>query len=190
MSDHTARSSKPFCAFHDAASRHTTIAVDIGYSSKSKSCGLAWDGQKEARCLRFGDCIREVAELCLRFEEPLLVVEAPLSIFHRMDGNPGIRGEFEKGRGWYWGPGAVALVAAMRLLRMLGKQLPADKPVLLAEAFLSNKPNRTSHIDDASRIVDEFWLRNNEPLWEGVEPASDLISEIPCVRVFPTGVAR
>jgi hypothetical protein len=120
----------------------------------------------------------------MNLEEPVLVIEAPLSTFHCKNGNPDLRGEFEKGRGWYWGPGAVALIAAMRFLRMLSEKLPVDRSVLLAEAFLSNKPSKTKHIDDASMIVNKFWLAKSERLRKGVEPAIDLVSGVPCIRVF------
>ena len=92
-----------YVAFQKSLKRLPIIAVDIGYSSNKRSCGLAWTGHEEPICLQFGKAIEKVAELCGKFEQPLLVIEAALSIFHRKNGNPDIRGEFEEGRGWYWG---------------------------------------------------------------------------------------
>jgi hypothetical protein len=181
-----ASSFQPFCAFQDVTSRHAVIAVDIGYSSKRKTCGLACDEQIVPRSLCFGECVTEVAELCRKLEDPILVIEAPLSTRHQENGNPAMRGRFEKAREWYRGPGAMTLLAAMRFLKEVGNRLPAGRPIFLAEAFLSKKKTKSRHEDDARRIVDEFWRREIETLYEGVEPAVDLISGVPCVRVFPT----
>lgn len=118
------------------------------------------------------------------FERAVLVLEAPLSTFHNAMGNPEIRGEFERGRGWYHGPGAVALLATQHFLQQLEHKLGGRKPVLLAEAFLSNKPQRTAHSADALAILRRFWRPEPEPLKSGVEPLLGLVEGIPEVRVF------
>lgn len=92
------RSTKPFVAFQQSRKRLPIIAVDIGYSAKAPSCGVAWTGHERPLCFQFGKAIAKVAELCVTFEQPVLVVEAALSTFHRKNGNPDIRGQFELGR--------------------------------------------------------------------------------------------
>ncbi len=161
--------------------RPPLVVVDIGYSAVKRSCGLAWEGGgKGIRCT-FGACIKRVGEQLLALPTPLLVVEGVLSTYHdSQTGNPDIRGEFERGRGWYWGPGAVSLVAARRFL----EQLPGDHAVLLAEAFLSNKKAKTGHEQDAAAILANFWDVRAEALREGTEPLSPLIDGVPSVRVF------
>jgi hypothetical protein len=105
------RSTKPFVAFQSSRRRLPIIAVDIGYSAKVPSCGIAWTGRERPVCLQFGKAIGRVAELCVTFEQPVLVIEAALSTFHRQSGNPDIRGRFEVGAA-----GTGALVRYPRLL--------------------------------------------------------------------------
>jgi len=162
------------------------VIVDIGYSAKKKSCGLAWTGQRDSIQVLFGEAIEKVARQMAVLRESVLVIEAPLSTLHDRLGNPGIRGEFEKGRGWYCGPGAVTHLAARRFLEELARKLRADKQVLLAEAFLSNKSRRTSHSVDATTILRRFWGTKPKALYEGVEPVLGLVSGVPEVRVFRT----
>lgn len=173
-----------FIGLQESEEELPIVAVDIGYSSSARSCGVAWSGQGYASNFKFGDAFRKVADLCNELERPVLVLEAVLSTFHRPDGNPDLRGEFEKGRGWYWGPGAVSAIAASRFLKMLAELLPERRTILLAEAFLSNKPNRTRHADDAAQIVTEFWDCKPEEIEKEAEPISPLITGIPSVRVF------
>jgi hypothetical protein len=177
-------STSPFVAFQRSRKQLPIIAVDIGYSARARSCGVAWSGHEIPICLHFGNAVRKVAELCVTFEQPVLVVEAALSTFHRPNGNPDLRGSFEEGRGWYWGPGAVSVIAASRFLQMLAGLLPASKRVFLAEAFLSNKSERTKHAADAAQIVKEFWSRESQPIEGAAEPLSELIVGVPSVRVF------
>jgi hypothetical protein len=178
------RSTIPFVAFERSRKQLPIIAVDIGYSAKARSCGIAWSGREAPICPNFGNAVRKVAELCVESKQPVLVVEAALSTFHRPNGNPDLRGSFEVGRGWYWGPGAVSVIAASRFLQMLAGLLPDGKQVFLAEAFLSNKSERTKHTADAGRIVEEFWKCEPQLVENAVEPFSDLIVGVPSVRVF------
>ena len=158
------------------------LAVDLGYSAAAKSCGVAWSGGGEPQNVQFGDAISLVSQLLQREPPPVLVLEAVLSTLHSPEGNPSIRGAFEKGRGWYWGPGAVSALAARRFLEELGCRL--ERPVLLGEAFLSNKSGPTRHCDDANKIVHDCWLAEPVPLIPGVEPLLPIINGVPSVRVF------
>ncbi|MGH8503227.1 MAG: hypothetical protein ACREVE_12290 [Gammaproteobacteria bacterium] len=97
------RSTGPFTAFQRSRKRMPIIAVDIGYSAKARSCGIAWSGHESPICLHFGNAVRKVADLYVTLEQPVLVVEAALSTFHQPNDNPDLRGSFEEGRGWYWG---------------------------------------------------------------------------------------
>ena len=164
--------------------RRPLVVVDIGYSHRKGSCGLAWTEQHTPAQVRFGQAIEGVAKQITVFKKCVLVLEAPLSTFHNQLGNPEIRGEFEKGRGWYWGPGAVALLAAGRFLEQLASKLGRSQRVFLAEAFLSNKSQRTMHVADAVSILDRFWDTKPEAMKSGVEPILDVIKGVPQVRVF------
>ena len=176
---------KPFLAFGKLSKRTPfLVVVDIGYSSKKKSCGVAWTGCAGPKNYRFGEAIEVVGKQLSDKDEIVLVIEAPLSTFHNENGNPNIRGDFEKGRGWYWGPGAPCTIAAHRFLNELAQNIEKRRPVLLAEAFLSNKPHRTEHSVDAALILQHFWSTKPQSLAEGLEPVLDEIDGIPEVRVF------
>ncbi len=179
---------QPFEAFEHEPANLPLIVVDIGYSSKKKSCGLAWTGKPSGNNFEFGQAVEEIRKLLDYLANPVLVIEAALSTFHRHNGNPDYRGSFEKGRGWYWGSGAVSLIAAQRLLRQLTKGPGLERPVLLAEAFLSNKMQRTGHKSDAGLILRRFWHTQTEVLHNSPEPASNLIRGIPSIRVFKVRV--
>jgi hypothetical protein len=78
----------------------------------------------------------------------------------------------------------VTFLAATRFLAELDKLLPGTQVVELAEAFLSNKQERSGHQTDASLIAKKFWSRRPESLLEGVEPILPIISGVPPVRAF------
>lgn len=166
----------------DGGRRRRIVAVDLGYSEKARSCGLAWTGCKSPCHRKFGEAISSVAELLNRNRGAVLVLEAALSTLHDRSGNPCLRGEFERARGWYWGPGACSTLAAQRFLSELAKQL--QEPIHLAEAFLSNKEGRTRHTDDAHTIVRRFWDIGPVRLKVGVAPLLPIVRGIPSVRVF------
>jgi hypothetical protein len=177
---------KPFVGFTTSHEMRPLIVVDLGYSERRKSCGLAWtDG--DAEDVRFGDAVRRVGDLIEAHKQPILVLEAVLSTFHHPNGCPAIRGAFERGRAWYCGPGAVSALAAKRFLEVLRSALRTKRPVFLAEAFLSNKDRRTRHRDDARRILTRFWHTTPEDVNEGGQPLIDLIAGVPSVRVFEVG---
>jgi len=158
------------------------IAIDLGYSANSRSCGFAHSGTKETQTLRFGECISSTVELLKQQGRHQLILEAVLSTYHRFDGNPDIRGDFEKGRGWYYGPGVATLAAALRFLHVLDQQLPkAMQAIPLVEGFLSYKKTRTQHCDDARRLLDEFKTAERFEARQGSEPLSPQIAGIPLI---------
>ena len=160
------------------------IAVDLGYSRERTTCGLMHDGIDEPIVLTFGDAIIHVKEFIKRERFCILVIEAVLSTFHNSKGNPDIRGEFEKGRGWYYGPGVVTLAAALRFLKVLRKEVSKDERIIISEAFLSFKKDRSNHSNDAKIIYEQFWKTQPEKIREGTEPILEFISGVPSVRVF------
>ena len=138
---------KMFTAFDREAendAQQALLVVDIGYSAKRSSCGLCWGNAPIERT--FGDAVATAAEVILDLKNPLLVIEAPLSTHHTPGGNPAVRGDFEAGRGWYHGAGATTCLAAMRFLDQLEQRLRRaglTEPVMIAEAFLSDKDTAT-----------------------------------------------
>ena len=173
-----------FVALKEVSRPRTVLAVDLGYSSERRSCGIAVSDDSRSACWTFGDALTEVARILTNVPRTILVLEGVLSTSHCDKGNPRDRGAFEKGRSWYYGPGAVTFLAATRFLAELGKLLPSTQVVDLAEAFLSNKQKRSGHQTDASLIAKRFWSRRPEPLVEGVEPILPIISGVPPVRSF------
>lgn len=179
-----------YIAFDNGDVPRPLIALDIGYSAGRRTCGIATSFDSTEACLSFGEALEKVRELCSEVHSPLLVIEAPLSSRHVDGGNPEIRGDFEKGRGWYWGSGAVALLAASRFLNVLHSRLSPNIQVSVAEAFHSNKPKKTVHSTDAMDIVRDFWKEKPQALAPGLEPTSPLVIGVPSVRVFRAQTAR
>lgn len=173
---------RPFVSLPSQQRHGSLVVVDLGYSATKATCGLAHKGRPSN--LRFGDAIVEVVRLLQQIPDPVLVLEAPLSTLHDCDECPVVRGQFEIGRGWYWGPGAVAALAAQRFLHVVGARLNRGPPIWLAEAFLANKGRRTRHSDDAQRIRGSFWGAPPVTIQKGAQPLLPEIAGVPDVRVF------
>jgi len=173
----------PFRAFSDTPNDCQLAVVDIGYAAQKKTCGLFWTGAPQPVELAFGDAVRRTAEVIKPLSKPLLVLEAVLSTYHAPSGNPDIRGEFEQGRGWYYGAGVLTFAAALRFLQVLNDLLQG-RTLWVAEAFLSNKDTATGHGEDALLIHNRFWNAPTVELRPGVESASPLVQGVPSVRVF------
>ena len=161
------------------------LAVDLGYSARSKSCGVAWSGGAVVQSLEFGECIEAVAQQLSSVGRHTLILEAVLSTYHAIQGNPMIRGEFEKGRGWYHGPGVTTFAAALRFVCELDRVLPNDlRPIPLVEGFLSYKPVRTAHSEDALRLLVEFDHAERFEALSDSEPICDLLDGVPQIRRY------
>jgi len=160
------------------------LGIDLGYSVRARSCGLARSGSGEVHAMCFGDCIDYTESLIRAQGVHVLILEAVLSTYHRSDGNPDIRGDFEKGRGWYYGPGVSTYAAAQRFLDQLDRRLPPDLIVPVVEGFLSYKTSRTDHTEDARRLVDEFTTAEQFTPRAGSEPVSPKIAGLPEIRRF------
>ena len=131
------------------------LGIDLGYSATQASCGIATiNGISES--LEFGDCIEWTANYLNTNGPHVLILEAVLSTYHNPEGNPANRGDFEKGRGWYHGPGVSTFAAALRFLNQLEIHYQGNQTIPLVEGFLSYKPKKTTHADDAKRLVKEF----------------------------------
>lgn len=176
-----------FDALGREASDLPVIAVDLGYSAKSKTCGIASSVDDRGANCTFGDCIKRTADAIRTFGSgsAVVVLEAVLSTRHdAATGNPILRAEFERGRGWYCQSGVVTFASALRFLHQLRLTLPRGMRVCVAEAFLSNKAGPTSHATDASQIVQRFWSIKPVELSVDVEPASPQVRNVPPIRVF------
>jgi hypothetical protein len=161
------------------------LAVDLGYSARSKSCGVAWSGGAVVQSLEFGECIEAVVQQLSNVGRHTLILEAVLSTYHAIQGNPMIRGEFEKGRGWYHGPGVTTFAAALRFVCELDRVLPNDlRPIPLVEGFLSYKPVRTAHSEDALRLLVEFDHAERFEALSDSEPICDLLDGVPQIRRY------
>ncbi|QQL46313.1 hypothetical protein [Sulfuriroseicoccus oceanibius] len=156
------------------------IGIDLGYSATAKSTGIAISSDSWVDTLSFGNCIETVASRLQSDGPHTLILEAVLSTYHTPDGNPAIRGPFEKGRGWYHGPGVTTFAAALRFLRELDRKLPPElQQIPLVEGFLSYKPVRTRHEDDARRMLDEFETAERFSPHPDSEPICQCIEGVP-----------
>lgn len=173
------------------AGKAALVAVDLGHSRNAPTCGIAVSGRVPCAC-EFGEAIRMVNDAILEIEKTdpvVLVLEAPLSAYYNGQGNPDYRGDFERGRGWYYGSGATVYVSALMFLKFLADKRGNQKPLIVAEAFLSHKTETTSDKKDAEYIRDKFWECKAEPIKQGMFPASPLVRGVPSIRVFSGAVA-
>jgi hypothetical protein len=176
-----------FKAFKGTPKGRPLVVVDLGYSARRSSCGVTWTGRGTATNHRFRVAVIKVKQALaeLRRQDPILVLEAPLSGCHNDRENPMARGPFEQGRGWYCQPAASVCLGALRLLQVLAEDPPPDLEVLwLAEAFLSNKSDRTGHADDAAAILTDFWSAEVASLWPRTHPTFAGLESVPNVYIF------
>ncbi len=157
--------------------KSTVVSVDLGFSVKSKSTGVAWrtaKGKQPAPSkLTFEKAIKRVAQLFDSEAAAVLILEAPLSAQFNADGNPAARLPFEQiydvqkkknvNRFWYIGPGASTLIAAMFFLRRLTSMLASNdgnQRVFLYEGLHTFKDGPTDHAQDAVELLEAFLNRN------------------------------
>jgi hypothetical protein len=147
------------------------VAVDLGFSEKARSCGVAWrrgDASPETRALRFGECVGHLERLVANSDrsEMALIIEAPLSsrfdaernpIPRHFEETPGQRVWSERGRGWYHGGGAVVALGALFFLFRLRESLALrDTTIVIFEGFVTRKAKKSAHVDDARALLDAF----------------------------------
>ncbi len=138
-------------------SNGTWLILDIGFSNKSKSCGLLLDDGEPENVL-FHEAVEIVRKTARQHKSLNLVIEAPLSVSFDTHGNPKVRSiekQDNKMRGWYCGPGSAVMVAAMYLLKQVTDS-SRDNEIRLFEGFISykNKRNKTSHAKDAELLME------------------------------------
>ncbi len=161
------------------------IAVDLGYSAMSRSTGIAFSHNGQVQAQSFGEAVQNIRSHLIATGPHLLILEAVLSTYHAPNGNPAIRGEFEKGRGWYHGPGVTTFAAALRLLQELDRSLPAGLgPIPIVEGFLSYKPTKVSHEVDALRLLDEYSSAERFRPLRGSQPICSCLDDVPEVRRY------
>ncbi len=138
-----------------------TVALDIGFSNKKESCGIAWNEGEETKlaAMKFGAAIDHIFKLALNSKSTALIIEAPLSVLFSEDGNPECRFPSEKNNGWYWGAGILTHGAALVLLKGLyyrsqGTELEIS--ISIYEAFSSNKKTNLCDKHEAELIFDLF----------------------------------
>ena len=166
------------------------LAVDLGYSHRQKSCGIAHDHLAQPFACEFGQAIEYCVGLLKHSGPHLLILEAVLSTYHNDAHNPEIRGAFEKGRGWYHGPGVTTFAAALRFLRELDRRLPRGLQLPIVEGFLSYKPQRSAHQIDAQRLVDEFEEAERFQPRQGSERILASMEVVPEVRRYNAPTTR
>ena len=162
-----------------------TLAIDLGYSTRSRSCGVASSSSELPQVMEFGECIDYSEDLILDQGPHLILLEAVLSTYHLPNGNPCIRGDFEKGRGWYHGPGVTTFAAALRFLSELHQRLPSSIERLpIIEGFLSYKTSKTDHSDDAMKMLVDFEKAERFTPHPNSEPICPLIDSTPEIRRY------
>jgi hypothetical protein len=163
-----------FKALHEPMDANI-FCIDLGFAQTgNKSNGVIYASSMDqvpkpkSENFTFAVSIDQISERICALDKSakvVLVIEAPLS--WNFNPNPYLRGNFEKGRGWYYGPGASVCLAAHFFLSQLCEKLKCSKiqKISLVEAFLSNKPKgkASNHLEDAGRIYSyygkkKFWL--------------------------------
>ena len=132
------------------------LIVDIGFSSTQPSCGV-WNGAGEPKVFTFGDLVALTThEVQADDPQPLnLLIEAPLSVAFRQNGNP-IRRNCDicdgMRREWYVNAGAATLVAAGYLLRAIhGCQRQREVKVVRGFCFIQACKEQTWNQFGAAR---------------------------------------
>lgn len=132
------------------------IFVDLGFSEKTRSCGLLIDdGNPEETT--FATLVVRLRSLVKNTDKPInLLIEAPLSVAFNQAGNPTGRSIEKRGkqtRYWYVGLGCSVLVSATYLLRAIANE-HHGKTIRLFEGFISFKDKgiESSHMRDVLEL--------------------------------------
>ena len=155
------------------------LIVDVGFANANPSCGV-WNREGEPYVVTFGDLKTLVVQEAQEAGGGTLnlLLEAPLSVAFRQNGNPTRRvcdTHDGRHRDWYVNAGATTLIAAGYLLRALhGCQRQRD--VRLFEGFVSfrhpddrpinNAQRIAAHIADVLALRNAVWNQNNAQFFE------------------------
>ncbi|MGD0520652.1 MAG: hypothetical protein ABSA48_05290 [Terracidiphilus sp.] len=144
------------------------IILDIGFSSKKKTCGFAFDDESP-RSLRYGEARSAIVDR-VRGQNGLinLVIEAPLSVCFDTNGNPKgrkIEKKNSKTRYWYTGLGCLVMTAALYLIRDI-HETTKDFPnieVRLFEGFVSFKEGANDDKKDVHALRERIKHAQQDP---------------------------
>ena len=157
------------------------LIVDIGMSMEEPSCGV-WYGPGTLDAIEF----RKLKELVISkakdcTQPPLnLLIEAPLSVAFRLNGNPGRRAcdtYSKEYRDWHHNAGAATLLAAQFLLRELYECHTRRREVRLFEGHVSfksegdkrlkemDKDRAESHKRDVLALKNAVWHRRRAQIF-------------------------
>ena len=139
------------------------LAIDLGFSGKTASCGLAFCNPQgaliESSNYKFYDCALKAAELLAANKNSVMILEAPLSAAFNNAGNPQPRGDFEaipKPRWWSIGPGATMSLAAMYFLKEICQRVPKEISCNLIEGYVTGDESG-NHADVAESLLNNLW---------------------------------
>jgi hypothetical protein len=155
------------------------IGVDLGHSKKRDSCGIFFQGQINPEKVKFGELSDKVIAALGNKKNTLLIIEAPLSKYYDVDGNPSIRGGFEINHPWYYGTGATMLLAAQEFLKRIIEQNDSNIELVLQEAFLTRENEIQDHGEVAKTIVQQCKKAITEKQINGLQPILMEIKIIP-----------
>ncbi len=170
------------------------FAVDMGFANdKNKSCGLCYPQNSAGITRTFGGAVTTATCVIPKLQNPILVIEAPLSAFFSAKGNPSPRGPFESTRPWYCKAGGVMCLAATHFLEQLDRELAKIKynqQISIAEAFITRQTpqGRQKH----GKVANTIWSKFCAPhlglalaiLVSGTTPSSPLVTGVPPVYVI------
>ena len=165
-----------------ALRRCPLVAVDLGFSGRSRTTGVAWSlpSRSDAKKHWFGEAAAVVAAQFRSLGEAALVLEAPLSAAFDKSGNPRPRGGFEREpqrRWWSVGPGAATALSALFFLRLLESELRAvNVTVHLVEGFVSGDAFG-DHAKVAAALRDGFQGKC-KCLWHSVTGEGSVVSAL------------
>ena len=164
------------------------IFVDIGFSSTGSSCGVL-KNCGEPRTMKFGELVDYLSGKVGEDSLPLnLMIEAPLSVAFRENGNPVGRAGEKRGsehRYWYNQAGARVLLAAGFLMRKLF-DCERQREVRLFEGFASFKSSTDggSHKEDTKRLRLAAWNRTKHQVIDRSELKTSDAHVLECAFTF------
>lgn len=153
------------------------VIVDLGFSNKKASCGLAVDDADPVE-LTFADLQSAVLRLLQAGEGPMnLVLEAPLSAAFDATGNPTGRApekREQQTRYWYVGLGCSVLVAATYLLRaVVAANFQREIRLFEGMATFKQRGAKTAHKDDVAALREV--IRSRGQVGGSIVPAEGLL---------------
>jgi hypothetical protein len=159
------------------------IAVDLGFSGKKASCGVAFSAFSErprGSGMQFYRAADRVGQFITEHKASVLILEAPLSASFTSSGNPQPRGEFEhedQARWWSMSPGAAMALAALFFLRRINHaQANRKHKTHVIEGFLSYNDLRGDSAV-AAALRDAF-LAPETASWHTVRATGEILSAL------------